>query len=66
MAYQVMVDFLQDEEQHWVAVLACGHRQHVRHRPPLVERTWVLSAVGRASRRGQSLWCKHCAAITRP
>lgn len=60
MAAQVMVDFVLDDEQHWVAVLACGHRQHVRHRPPLVERHWVLTASGRQSRLGQTLWCKHC------
>lgn len=62
---QAMVDFFQDAEQHWVAVLACGHRQHVRHRPPLVERHWVLSVEGRRSRLGQRLWCKHCEALKR-
>lgn len=62
MAEQAMVDFVLDDEQHWVAVLACGHRQHVRHRPPLVAREWVLSPAGRQSRLGQTLWCKHCEA----
>ncbi|MCB1185380.1 DUF3565 domain-containing protein, partial [bacterium] len=30
--------FIQDEAGDWIALLACGHRRHVRHRPPLVER----------------------------
>ncbi|MBG4647725.1 DUF3565 domain-containing protein, partial [Pseudomonas aeruginosa] len=25
-----MIDFHQDEEGHWVAVLSCGHTQHLR------------------------------------
>ena len=31
---QAIVGFHLDEEQHWVAELACGHNQHVRHTPP--------------------------------
>ena len=37
-----------DEEQHWVAELACGHNQHVRHNPPWVSRPWVTTPEGRA------------------
>lgn len=29
-----IVGFDRDEEGDWVALLECGHRQHVRHRPP--------------------------------
>jgi hypothetical protein len=29
-----VIKFYQDEEQHWVAGLDCGHSQHVRHDPP--------------------------------
>ena len=31
---QAIVGFHLDEENHWVAELACGHGQHVRHDPP--------------------------------
>jgi hypothetical protein len=50
----------QDHEHHWVAELACGHFQHVRHDPPLVERPWVLTDEGRAARLGAMLECKKC------
>lgn len=49
-----------DDEGHWRAILDCGHPQHVRHDPPLVTRTWVLSEEGRASRLGLELDCKRC------
>ncbi len=31
---QKITGFHQDEDLHWVADLACGHTQHVRHDPP--------------------------------
>lgn len=49
-----------DAEGHWVALLSCGHRQHVRHDPPLVERRWVLTEEGRAGRLGVELRCVRC------
>jgi len=49
-----------DDEGHWVALLDCGHGQHVRHDPPLVERPWVLTADGRAARLGARLECVRC------
>lgn len=52
--------FQLDEEKHWVARLACGHNQHVRHNPPLVSRPWVLSEEGRASMLGAALNCVLC------
>jgi len=52
--------YMQDEEQHWVALLSCGHRQHVRHNPPLVSRPWVLTAEGRAQHLGALLDCVNC------
>jgi hypothetical protein len=54
--------YSQDEDGHWVAWLACGHRQHVRHCPPRESREWVLSAEGRASRLGLRLGCRKCEA----
>ncbi len=35
---QPIVGFEQDELGDWRAILACGHRQHVRDNPPLVSR----------------------------
>ncbi|HET9028490.1 MAG TPA: DUF3565 domain-containing protein [Trueperaceae bacterium] len=55
-----IVGFTQDDDGHWVALLECGHRQHVRHEPPLVTREWVLTEEGRASRIGATLQCAHC------
>lgn len=55
-----MVGFVTDDDGHWVALLGCGHRQHVRHDPPLVERPWVTSAEGRRGRLGQTLECVRC------
>ena len=49
-----------DEESHWVAELACGHFQHVRHNPPWQERFWVITEAGRNSRLGFLLNCKKC------
>ena len=61
MAVQrLMVGFEQDEHGDWVALLECGHRQHVRHRPPWQERPWVVSAEGREGRVGLPLECPLC------
>ncbi|MES2307002.1 MAG: DUF3565 domain-containing protein [Gemmatimonadota bacterium] len=57
---QPIKTFHQDHEQHWVAELACGHSQHVRHEPPLMTRTWVLTPEGRASHLGTTLDCSRC------
>lgn len=58
---RAIVDFHRDEEGDWVADLACGHTQHVRHNPPWVNRPWVTTAAGRASFLGRSLRCRDCA-----
>jgi hypothetical protein len=55
-----IVGFHQDQEQHWVAELECGHNQHVRHAPPWVNRPWVVSAEGRASMLAFVLDCRLC------
>jgi hypothetical protein len=55
-----ITDYHMDEEGHWVADLECGHAQHVRHDPPMVERPWVLTPEGRDSRLGVELECKIC------
>ena len=57
---RAIVSFHRDDEGHWVADLACGHTQHVRHQPPFVERPWVTTPAGRAAHIGTELDCKMC------
>jgi hypothetical protein len=52
--------FHQDEHCDWVADLACGHTQHVRHRPPWEMRPWVVNKEGRNEHLGSVLLCKKC------
>jgi Protein of unknown function (DUF3565) len=56
-----IVRYRQDEEKHWIAELSCGHHQHVRHQPPLVERPWVITQSGRAEKIGHPVACAQCA-----
>jgi hypothetical protein len=62
---QAIVGFHLDEENHWVADLACGHTQHVRHDPPWQNRPWVLTEQGRNEKLGVMLECKKCEGIIR-
>lgn len=57
---QAIVSFHLDEEGHYVADLACGHGQHVRHDPPWQNRPWVLTKQGRKEKLGVMLECKKC------
>lgn len=57
---QAIIGFHLDEEQHWVADLACGHTQHVRHMPPWQNRSWVMTEQGRQEKIGMMLECKQC------
>jgi hypothetical protein len=57
---QAIEAFHQDEENHWVAELICGHYQHVRHDPPWTTRPWVISGEGRERMLGQRLNCVKC------
>ena len=57
---RAIVGFEQDELGDWRAILACGHRQHVRHNPPFVDRAWVLTEEGRSRFLGVVLACKAC------
>lgn len=59
---QPITGFEQDGEGHWIAILACGHKQHVRHRPPFAERPWVLTEAGRQSMIGGAIECAQCGA----
>ena len=55
-----IVGFDLDDEGHWRAELDCGHFQHVRHKPPLITREWVLTEEGRREKLGVELDCKKC------
>ncbi|MFO0706574.1 MAG: DUF3565 domain-containing protein [Nitrospira sp.] len=57
---QAIVGFHQDEQGDWVADLACGHGQHVRHQPPFFSRPWVQTPEGRSRYLGRELFCKRC------
>ena len=57
---RAIIGFEQDELGDWRAILVCGHRQHVRHNPPFVDRAWVLTEEGRSRFLGVALACKAC------
>ncbi|MBV34350.1 MAG: GNAT family acetyltransferase [Rickettsiales bacterium] len=57
---QSIIGYHKDEEDHWVAELNCGHFQHVRHKPPFINRPWVVTQQGRESMLGEELNCKKC------
>jgi tellurite methyltransferase len=43
-----------------IAILDCGHPQHVRHNPPFINRPWVTSEEERKSMVGKVLNCVRC------
>jgi hypothetical protein len=57
---RAIVGYHQDEHGDWVAELACGHQQHVRHQPPFYLRPWVLEPEGRRKQLGTPLECRLC------
>jgi len=57
---QAIIGFHRDEFEHWVADLACGHSQHVRHDPPWQNREWVTRVEGRLEKIGYRLDCVLC------
>ncbi|MFZ3155271.1 DUF3565 domain-containing protein [Pseudomonas sp.] len=56
-----VLDFRQDEHGDWLAVLSCGHTQHLRHQPPWQNRAWVLDAQQRQAHVGEPFLCGWCA-----
>ena len=56
-----VIGFHQDDDQHWVAELSCGHTQHLRHQPPWQSRAWVLDPAQRQEKIGQPFACGWCA-----
>ena len=63
---RAITGFRTDDEGDWVAILSCGHPQHVRHRPPFTNRPWVTSEEGRRSKLGQVLNCVRCDELELP
>jgi hypothetical protein len=57
---QPIIGYHLDDAGDWVADLACGHGQHVRHQPPFFSRPWVLTPESRERQLGQLLFCKRC------
>jgi tellurite methyltransferase len=55
-----IIAFGHDSEGEPIAVLSCGHPQHVRHNPPFINRPWVTSEEGRNGMIGQMLNCVRC------
>ena len=61
-----IVGFHQDADGDWIAELACGHGQHMRHRPPWTLREWVVTQEGRAEKLGVAIDCPLCDRIATP
>ncbi|WP_273537770.1 DUF3565 domain-containing protein [Pseudomonas sp.] len=59
-AWPRLLGFKQDEHGHWIALLSCGHTQHLRHQPPWQSRAWVLDAERRGQQLGQPFDCGWC------
>ncbi|MCO6430448.1 MAG: DUF3565 domain-containing protein [Deltaproteobacteria bacterium] len=55
-----IIKFELDEENEWRVLLSCGHRQHVRHKPPFFIREWAASEEGRRSKINTPLDCPLC------
>ena len=61
-----IASFHQDEYGDWVADFDCLHSQHMRHRPLLENRPWVLDETQRAARVGTHVECAACDAGEMP
>jgi tellurite methyltransferase len=57
---RTIVDYYKDENGDWVAELDCCHGQHVRHKPPFINRPWVEQQAGRDAMLGEELNCVRC------
>ncbi|MDA8263469.1 MAG: DUF3565 domain-containing protein [Actinomycetota bacterium] len=61
-----ITSFHQDENGDWVAEFDCLHSQHMRHRPLLENRPWVLHEEQRQARVGTAVECAACDAGEAP
>jgi tellurite methyltransferase len=57
---QPITGFRLDDEGDWIAILSCGHPQHVRHSPPFINRPWIVAQQGRDLMIGKHLNCVRC------
>ncbi|ARO86514.1 DUF3565 domain-containing protein [Nitrosospira lacus] len=57
---RAITGFEVDSEGDPIAILSCGHPQHVRHNPPFINRPWVTDEQGRNSMLGKTLNCVRC------
>lgn len=55
-----ILGFERDAADEWIVHLDCGHRRHVRHRPPLSDYPWLGDAPGRETRVGAEIECGRC------
>lgn len=55
-----IVGFVADPAGDWIVRLDCGHRRHIRHRPPLTDYPWIGDAAERAARVGAAIECERC------
>lgn len=56
---RAMLSFTPDGDA-WITQLDCGHRRHIRHRPPLSSFAWVDDPNARAAHVGQLIECGRC------
>ncbi len=57
---RTIASFHQDEQGDWVADFDCLHSQHMRHRPLLENRPWVLEEPQRMAKVGTAVECSAC------
>lgn len=55
-----ILGFERDAVADWIAQLDCGHRRHIRHRPPWTEYPWIDDEAGRAAKVGAEIECERC------
>lgn len=58
---RTLLGFAQDAQGDWIAALDCGHRRHIRHRPPLSSYPWIVDERARAGKLGAEIECERCA-----
>ncbi len=63
---RLISDFHLDGDGDWVAELSCGHDQHVRHRPPFQDRSWVVGEESRTGGIGTPIECPPCSRAELP
>lgn len=60
-----MLAFEADGDE-WIVRLDCGHRRHIRHRPPLASYPWLDDPDARAARIGERIECDRCGRLELP